>query len=71
MKHILQSPMLRLTFLGLTTFTVIQACDKTEDPTPLPEPVGDLVGIPYAPQAYTIVKPAYLDICFYLKKIPN
>lgn len=57
MKYLLRKYRLGLTFTLLVSFSFVFSCDKKEDPPP--DPIGDLVGIPYSPQAYTIVKPAY------------
>jgi cytochrome c peroxidase len=55
MKQVLSKNILWLAALLLVVFTFVVACNP-EDPAPTP--AGDLESITYAPQAYTIVKPA-------------
>lgn len=55
MNNLVSKNILWLSFGVLASFTFIVACQK-EDPPPSTQ--GDLLGIPYDPQPYTIVKPA-------------
>jgi len=55
MNNLVSKNILWLSFGILAGFTFIVACQKDEPP---PATQGDLLGIPYAPQPYTIIKPA-------------
>jgi len=55
MKQLISKNMLWLAAMLLVAFTLVVACNPEEPP---PTPAGDLENITYAPQAYTIVKPA-------------
>ncbi|MFN0216129.1 MAG: cytochrome-c peroxidase [Saprospiraceae bacterium] len=56
MNNLIAKNILWVSFGALMSFTFIVACHK-EDPNP-PVATGDLENIPYAPQTYTILKPA-------------
>ncbi len=56
MKNLFGKNILWLAFILLVVFTFVVACNK-EDPPPTSP--GDLEDIPYLPQSYTILKPAY------------